>query len=362
MNKDWKEVKLDDICEFVNKKISINNINKTNYISTENMLPNKNGIINSINLPRVEVVSSYEKHDILISNIRPYFKKIWYATFSGGCSNDVLVFRTKKDIYSKFLYYILSNNNFFEYATKTSKGTKMPRGDKVAIMQYNIQKIPLSTQKKIASILSALDDKIELNNKINENLEEQAKALFNKNLKENDYRTELLIDIANIKYGKGLPTNKLTKSGYYVFGGNGIIGYYNDYLYELPQIIISCRGAASGNVLESYPFSYITNNSLILELKDRRYYEFIKKYLLQNQLQIYATGSAQPQITIENLSKVRVPYPSFNKIENISNILESFNKKIFSNKIENSTLSSLRDTLLPKLMSGEIDVENVKIY
>ncbi|WP_423363042.1 restriction endonuclease subunit S [Mycoplasma sp. P36-A1] len=105
-----------------------------------------------------------------ISNIRPYFKKIWYAENEGGCSNDVLVIRANKDVDSKFLYYVLSDDAFFEYDTATSKGTKMPRGDKSAIMQYQVPDLSIESQREIASTLTALDNRIDENKKINHHL------------------------------------------------------------------------------------------------------------------------------------------------------------------------------------------------
>ncbi|MZM89115.1 hypothetical protein GT783_01275 [Bifidobacterium pseudocatenulatum] len=170
-----------------------------------------------------------------------------------------------------------------------------------------------------------------------------------------------LFDIADIKYGKGLAKNELVEDGYPVFGGNGQIGFYSKYLYEEPQILISCRGAASGKVLVSLPKSFITSNSLIIELKDRRYYEYLKQYFMLHQLYDYATGSAQPQITIDGLRHLTVPYPPFDLIKTLTNQLKAISDCIYSNDIENQALSRLRDTLLPKLMSGEIDVSKVDL-
>ena len=107
---------------------------------------------------------------MLVSNIRPYFKKIWHADNEGGCSNDVLVFRAKDGIDSDYLYYVLANDEFFDYSMATSKGTKMPRGDKNAIMEYEVPAFPLSIQRRIASLLKAIDGKIAINSEINENL------------------------------------------------------------------------------------------------------------------------------------------------------------------------------------------------
>lgn len=162
--------KLSDICCFVNEKILVSSLTKFTYISTENMLPKRGGIVEASTLPTIAQTQAFKKGDVLVSNIRPYFKKIWQATFDGGCSNDVLVFRANKQVDANFLYYVLAADDFFNYATGTSKGTKMPRGDKVAIMQYSVPNLPLSLQIKMAKTLSSLDDKIELNNAINHNL------------------------------------------------------------------------------------------------------------------------------------------------------------------------------------------------
>lgn len=162
--------KLSDICSFRKGKIDVENLNTQNYISTENMLPNKGGITEASSLPTVSLTQEYKKGDVLVSNIRPYFKKIWQAKYDGGCSNDVLVFVPKSNTDTNFLHYVLADDDFFTYSMATSKGTKMPRCDKASIMQYEVPMFDLHTQKKIASLLKSLDEKIELNNAINNNL------------------------------------------------------------------------------------------------------------------------------------------------------------------------------------------------
>ena len=134
------------------------------------MMPNKGGITEATSMPTMELTQEYKKGDILVSNIRPYFKKIWQAKYDGGCSNDVLVFRGNANIDKNFLYYVLADDAFFAYSMATSKGTKMPRGDKTSIMQYNVPALDMDAQKRIANILKPLDEKIELNNAINDNL------------------------------------------------------------------------------------------------------------------------------------------------------------------------------------------------
>lgn len=161
---------LSSLCNYRKGKTAVAALNNETYISTENMLPDKAGVTMASSLPNVEYTQEYKKGDILVSNIRPYFKKIWQAKTDGGCSNDVLVFEAKEGICKDFLYYVLADDEFFTYAMATSKGTKMPRGDKSSIMQYEVKSFSFEEQSKIASVLRYIDEKIEINKAINNNL------------------------------------------------------------------------------------------------------------------------------------------------------------------------------------------------
>ena len=357
------EYKLEDVTEYSNKKIEIDKINCNNYVSTENMLPNKLGIVSASSIPKQNKVCYFEKDSILISNIRPYFKKIWFASCDGGCSNDVLNIKVSdtSKVIPKFLYYLLLQDEFFDYIMSGNKGTKMPRGDKKHIMNYTINIPNIETQIKIISILENLDKKIELNNQINDNLFKLEKALYKDFLEKlNNYRQEKLGELCKIKYGKGLPTTKIEKDGYPVYGGNGIIGYYHNFMYDDSQVLISCRGAASGNVIISKPKSFITNNSLILEC-DRKYHHYLKQYSLDNYYYEYTTGSAQPQITIDNIKDIVINIPKDEELLDFNKNMEVLEQKCFSNLKEIERLEQLRDTLLPKLMNGEIGLDKIEI-
>lgn len=161
---------LADICEYGKGKVDVAILDEGTYISIENMMPNRGGITSASSLPAMSQTQAFFAGDVLVSNIRPYFKKIWFAEFDGGCSNDVLVFRAKAGVSKRFLYYVLSDDTFFDYSMATSKGTKMPRGDKAAIMKYGVPDFTYEEQEKIAGILEILDRKIRLNTEINENL------------------------------------------------------------------------------------------------------------------------------------------------------------------------------------------------
>jgi type I restriction enzyme S subunit len=132
----WKAGRLSDLAALSNKKIPLSRLTKNNYISTENMLQNRGGIREIDELPDATNVTKFHKGEILISNIRPYFKKIWLSTFDGGCSNDILCFTTLNNVAPEYLYFVLERDEFFDYVMSGSNGAKMPRGDKDWIMIF----------------------------------------------------------------------------------------------------------------------------------------------------------------------------------------------------------------------------------
>ena len=130
---------LKDIAQFASSKRSVTSISSDTYYSTENMLPNKKGATIATSLPSIEMITACNPGDTLISNIRPYFKKIVYCAAPAGCSADVLCLSPKSSEYSAFLYSLLYDDYFFDYVVSGSKGTKMPRGDKNQIMSYPVK-------------------------------------------------------------------------------------------------------------------------------------------------------------------------------------------------------------------------------
>ena len=173
---EWKFVHLKDVAEFQKKRISSDLLNNNNYISTENILQNFEGIQYSSSIPTNTNVIEYQKGDILLSNIRPYLKKVWFSDRKGGCSADVFVLRGDK-CDQHFLYYVIASDRFINYVMSGVKGVKMPRGDKSQMEKYAFS-IPTNTeQRKIAKFLSMLDERIKLQNKIIENLETLIKGI-----------------------------------------------------------------------------------------------------------------------------------------------------------------------------------------
>ena len=138
MPEDWRIGSLSEICGYSKDKVNIEDLTLDTYYSTENMQPNRQGAVQATALPTIKQTIACKKGDVLISNIRPYFKKIIYCFADCGCSTDVLCFVSNKSEYSSFLYCALYSDKFFDYMVAGSKGTKMPRGDKQQIMMYPI--------------------------------------------------------------------------------------------------------------------------------------------------------------------------------------------------------------------------------
>lgn len=148
------------------------------YVSTDNMSPNVGGVAFGTSKPNGPA-TAYQPGDVLFSNIRTYFRKVWSADREGTCSPDVLVFRADESVLdTRFLHYVLSNRDFTAHSVQTSNGAKMPRGDKAAMLNYQVELPTLDDQRSISHLLGALDNKIALNSAMNETLETTAGALF----------------------------------------------------------------------------------------------------------------------------------------------------------------------------------------
>ena len=172
-------MKLNDIAEFVTDKISSSGISLDRYVTTDSLLQNRRGRETAQNLPPMPcALTHYSQGDVLVANIRPYLKKVWYADSEGGCSSDVLAFRAKNGHCPSFLYTVLMQDAFFDYAMSGAKGSKMPRGDKDQIMRYELPTFTPTEEENIGNMMVDIMSKIKVNRQINDNLEAMAKQLY----------------------------------------------------------------------------------------------------------------------------------------------------------------------------------------
>ena len=166
---EWGNVALKDGADFQKERISSGLLDESTYISTENILQNFQGVQSAISIPANTNVVAYKKNDILLSNIRPYLKKVWFSDRIGGCSADVFVLRSKT-CEPEFLYNVIASDKFINYVMSGVKGVKMPRGDKNQMESFIFSIPAVAEQRKISRLFQLLDEKITTQNKIIEDL------------------------------------------------------------------------------------------------------------------------------------------------------------------------------------------------
>lgn len=389
-------MELQDICSYVKTKVETSNYSIEDYISTENMLPEKGGITVASSFPSGKV-TEFQENDILISNIRPYFKKIWKADRRGCCSNDVLCIRANNNVDAEFLYYLLSQDLFFAYVMSGANGSKMPRGDKQQIMNWEIE-IPSEKedQRRIASILSSLDRKIELNNKINADLEEMAQAIFKNwfvdfepfkdgkfvdselGMIPEGWKVGRLDEIADVVGGS---TPSKAKPEYYtqkgiawltpkdlsnhpaVYTSRGVIditeeGYNSTSTKLMPKGTILFTSRAPIGYISIAQNDICTNQgfkSLVPKKAGTCFLYCFLKYVTP-EIENKSTGSTFKEASGSLMKSLQVIMPEQKVFEDFETIVSPLFARIESLEKENSRLSLLRDTLLPRLMSGELEV------
>ncbi|MGX2973040.1 restriction endonuclease subunit S [Helicobacter sp. T3_23-1059] len=397
-----RKVSLKDCGKYVlSPKISTNDLSQNNYITTDNMLPNKAGISKAENVPLNLKVTQFLKNDILLSNIRPYFKKIWLAEFTGGCSADVLVFRTNEKYDPAYIKYCLSQDSFFAYNMAGSKGSKMPRGDKNHILNFKLLNLDLSNQKKIGHFLKSIDDKIAVNNTINATLENLAKAIyeyyfvqfdfpdingrpykssggamtFNQTLNRQipqHFEVLFLKDRLVFERGEEYGTSAYIEGKqnkdcikFYRVGDMDNSGntYINQTLYnECPKVSINdllvsfdgsvgrisyaLNGTFSSGIRKIYDKENVLNSAtLYFIFSDNFIQSTIKKYAVGTN--ILHAGSAIEYLAIPYNEQIYVTFQNY-----VTPIFE----KMKQNKLENEKLKSLRDFLLPLLLNAQVRI------
>ena len=392
----WKEYKLGEVAIPVRDRIDTSVLDASSYISTENMLPDKAGVTLSSGVPSGKAIQ-FKEGDILISNIRPYFKKIWRADKVGGCSADIICLRASKEVEPLFFYYLLSQDLFFNYVMQGAKGTKMPRGDRNQIMQWPVSLPSKSEQQKIATILSALDHKIEVNRRINDNLEKQAQALFKSwfvdyepfhNLPFIDseqgripegWCATVLEDLCSF-ISRGLTPKYDESSNELILGQtcvrNNIVTIDNARKHSPKQrtdkwvkrwdTLINSTGVGSlgrvGIVYFDMDNVAIDSHITVVRPKSALVRHYVGRNLLNRQLEIenMAIGSTgQTELPKDRVKSLPIILPDDNTLTRFNAIIEPIACLLYRNVEESRHITTLRDSLLPRLMSGELKINDL---
>lgn len=381
-----KTVRLGDFATFVNEKCYLNEASRNTYVSTENLKPNRLGVFFPITkLPRTNKVNTFAKGDILIANIRPYFKKIWHANIAGTHSTDVLNIRSNsKQLLQSYLAVVLSDDRFFDYMMATSKGTKMPRGDKKAIMDFKFELPSFKDQIIISDSISIINQKIELNQQINKNL---LKLIDNIYLREYFANSQVVladhVALSDLIQTKTKTFNPKKTSETLV--NHFSMPAFDEDQYPIIDKVTSIK--SNKNIVE--PFSVLVSkmnpqvkrvwlpniSDKILNVASTEFLTFTadsaemqafifaivnnksyKQFLMSN-----TTGSTNSRQRV--LPRVAYSFEiAFNRIkaERLGELLVPFLEKIKLTKSEIQRLKKLRALLLPKLLSGSINLSSME--
>jgi len=174
----WSIDKLNTVAEFVHERVPVEEIALKDYVSTENILPDFGGVTTASKLPPTGSATRFRADDILVSNIRPYLKKVWSSDRDGGASNDVIVIRAKSSLSKDFFPFVLRNESFIDYVMTGAKGVKMPRGDIGLMKNYPVSYPSHPEQQKIADCLTPLDELIAAQGRKVEALKAHKKGLM----------------------------------------------------------------------------------------------------------------------------------------------------------------------------------------
>ena len=293
-------------------------------------------------------------------------------------NSGMVILRANGEIVdARFLYQILKSEYYRPYFKQYCTGSAQPQLPIKNFSQIYLNVPDIKTQHRIADILSAYDDLIENNQKQIKLLEEAAQRLYkewfvdlnfpgHENTKIVDgvpegWRISSIYDVFDIKYGKNLPTSKITKTGQYpVYGASGVIGYYNEKNCDDYATLVTSRGNGSGDVFRTHhKQSYITNNSFIARRNDKNSFienEFTFQLFSNTDFKKLCTGSAQPQLTNTSIQKIKILLPNRQLIEKYQRCTIEMSEKQEALYQEQRALTQARKRLLPKLMNGTVEV------
>ena len=405
MSSDLKKYKLDEFAKLVKKQYQPNADEELIYIGLEHIEQQTlriNGYGNSKNV--ISQKYRFSSGDILFGKLRPYFRKVFRPKFDGVCSTDIWVIKAKKDFDQGFLFYFLANQSFIDACNSGSSGTRMPRADWDHLSETEWKLPPLSTQRRIADILSALDDKIELNRQTNATLEAIAQAIFKEWFVDFRYpgatgemvdselgpiprgwRVGILSEVlSSIESGsrpkggvgdlaEGIPSigaENINGLGFYDFSKEKFVS--EEFFAKLKSGIVKSEdvllykdGASLGRktmFMDGFPHQICAINEHVFILRSNNlinqlflYFWLDQSYMTEN-IKSLNSNSAQPGINQPAVRSLPILIPEKTISEKFEQIVKPLLSKLFNDCKESYSLSLLRDKLLPKLMSGEIQI------
>ena len=374
---------LADIAEYVTDKISSNDVSLNNYVTTDSLLQNKRGRECAQNLPPMPcALIHFQPKDILIANIRPYLKKIWFADIEGGCSSDVLVFRAKEGHFPNFLYATLMQDAFYDYVMKGVKGSKMPRGDKEQIMRYKMPTFSSDEEQNIGKIVVDIEKKLQLSRAINDNLEKMAKQLYDywfvqfdfPNENGRPYKSSGGAMVWNEKLKREIPKEwdnctleyyLIIKNGrdhkhlgngiYPVYGSGGEIRKVDSFIYSGESILMPRKGSLN-NIMYVNDAFWSVDTMFYSEMKQPHCAKYVFYSIKDIDFTRWDSGTGVPSMTSSTLYSILLVKPDADSLAKFDEIITPLFLMIKKNEMQIVELTKQRDDLLPLLMNGQASV------
>lgn len=254
-----------------------------------------------------------------------------------------------------YLCYLINSMDLSGYVT----GSAQPKLSQTNLNAITLLLPQIKIQKKIVDYLKKIDEKIELNTSINENLADQAQALYQQYFvtkADPDWPIGYLADLIDVKYGKD--HKKLADGIYPVYGSGGIMRYVERPLYEKESVLIPRKGTLNNVMYVNQPF-WSVDTMFYTEMKQANVAKFVYHYVKSKNLASMNSGSAVPSMTTAILNAMELRIPSEDVLLQFENSVAPMYEMIKKNEYQSCKLAELRDALLPKLMSGELDVSSL---
>ena len=348
---EWEKCKLEDVMNFSTTRVNSSELNEDNYVSTENMLQDYQGIVEAKSVPEDVNVISFSCGNILISNIRPYLKKVWKATFNGGCSSDVFVLKANDNIESDYLHYVIANDKFINFVMSGAKGVKMPRGDKKQMKTYSLSLPQIQEQHKIARLLSLLDERITTQNKIIEDLKKLKSAISKQVFAKDPNGWNRLDTLFSKGKAGGTPTstkkeyyngdipflsiNDITRQGKFIRNTENHLsqsGLENSSAWVVPRysLIISMYASVGLVTINDVPLT--TSQAMFaMQLKEKDLLDYLYYYLLYfkyRHIHKYLETCTQSNINADIVRGIMIPTYGYSHNVKIASTLQSVDTKI----------------------------------
>ena len=409
---EWQIKAFGDCATLVRESVSPSDLDNTPYIGLEHIGENTlslvgHGVASSVTSTK----SRFKQGDILFGKLRCYFRKVIRAPFDGICSTDIWVTRAKEGVDQGFLYYCMASQSFIDFADSGSEGTRMPRTTWEWVSQYKIPLPALTEQRQIAHILGTLDDKIELNRQMNETLEAIARTIFKSwfvdfdpvrarmegrmpagmdaatatlfpsafqdsllgkipkgwevgtlgEIAENVRRSVKTSEIDSDELYIGLehmPRRSIALSEWQTADGLGS----NKYCFRKGEILFGKLRPYFHKVGVAPIEGVCSTDILVIQPIDSEWFGIVLGFVSSDEFiaytNTYSAGTRMPRTNWKDMSKYEIALPQVEVSQKYTEFIQPFIERIIENIHQSRTLSQIRDTLLPKLLSGEIRVDD----